>query len=376
MKKVLHISKYYPPYKGGIEDVSYNIVRLLQKHGSIEQKVICFSGEKDTLVEDYDGVSVIRVGSTKQISRQIISLSYYSHLKKLIQSFKPDVIHFHAPNPLVALFILHILPSNTQLIVHWHSDIVAQRYLYKLVKGVENRLLDRANVILATSPNYIEDSLPLQKYKHKIKVFQNFIDISKFELTQNQIEEVEAIKTKFQNKPILFFLGRHVAYKGIQYLIDAEPYIKNDCVFLIGGKGELTDQLKNNNKSERIHFIGRVCDEDLPVYYKATDIFVFPSVTKNEAFGVALAEAMYSETAAVTFTIFGSGVNWVSIHNQTGIEVENRNVKALAEAIDTLLADKELRDKYAKAAKMRVHELFTIEKIEKKLKEIYQLTDV
>ena len=253
---------------------------------------------------------------------------------------------------------------------------MAQRYLYKLVKGVENRLLDRANVILATSPNYIEDSLPLQKYKHKIKVFQNFIDISKFELTQNQIEEVEAIKTKFQNKPILFFLGRHVAYKGIQYLIDAEPYIKNDCVFLIGGKGELTDQLKNNNKSERIHFIGRVCDEDLPVYYKATDIFVFPSVTKNEAFGVALAEAMYSETAAVTFTIFGSGVNWVSIHNQTGIEVENRNVKALAEAIDTLLADKELRDKYAKAAKMRVHELFTIEKIEKKLKEIYQLTDV
>lgn len=53
-------------------------------------------------------------------------------------------------------------------------------------------------------------------------------------------------------------------------------------------------------------------------------MFAFPSVTKNEAFGVALAEAMYCYTPAVTFTIEGSGVNWVNLNGITGIEVSQR----------------------------------------------------
>lgn len=373
MKKVLHISKYYPPYKGGIEDVCYNIVRLLQKYRSIEQKVICFSGEKETTNEVYDGVEVFRVGSRTQIARQIITLSYRKELKKILLEFNPDIIHFHAPNPLIAYYLLSVIPSHTGLIVHWHSDIVAQRQLYKLVKKVEDRLLQRATIILATSPNYIEDSLPLQKYVHKVEVLQNFIDPSKFSLTPELLKKVDKIKKQYNNMPILFFLGRHVYYKGIQFLIEAEPYITHNCVLLIGGKGELTEELKRKNRSSRIHFLGRVDDEDLPMYYCASDIFVFPSVTKNEAFGVALAEAMYCKNAAITYTIKGSGVNWVSLHGVTGIESENGNIEQLSRAINTLLADTELRKTYAEAAKKRVEDNFTIEIIEERLKKLYSI---
>ena len=49
---------------------------------------------------------------------------------------------------------------------------------------------------------------------------------------------------------------------------------------------------------------------------------MFPSITKNEAFGVVLAEAMYCYTPAITFTIEGSGVNWVNLHQVTGLEME------------------------------------------------------
>ena len=373
MKKILHISKYYPPYKGGIEDVCYNIVRILHKSNSCQQKVICFSGEKETTNELYDGVHVLRVGSTMQIARQVITLSYRKELKKMIQEFKPDIIHFHAPNPLIAYYLLSIIPPHTELIVHWHSDIVAQRQLYKLVKKVEDRLLQRASVILATSPNYIDDSLPLKKYTYKVEILQNFIDPSKFLLTPDLLNKVDAIKKQYNNVPILFFLGRHVYYKGIQFLIDAEPLITHDCVLLIGGKGELTEELKRKNKSSRIHFLGRIDDEDLPMYYYASDIFVFPSVTKNEAFGVALAEAMYCKNAAVTYTIPGSGVNWVSLHGVTGIESENGNIEQLSRAINTLLADTELRKTYAEAAKKRVEDNFTIEIIEERLKKLYSI---
>ena len=86
-----------------------------------------------------------------------------------------------------------------------------------------------------------------------------------------------------------------------------------------------------------MHFVGRLSDEDLKLYHYAAFVFAFPSITKNEAFGVALAEAMYCGTPAVTFTIPGSGVNWVPPNGETGIEVPNGDDKAYAKAIDTLL---------------------------------------
>ena len=46
MKKILHISKYYYPYAGGIEDVCYNVVRIIQEHTEFRQKVICFNDSR------------------------------------------------------------------------------------------------------------------------------------------------------------------------------------------------------------------------------------------------------------------------------------------------------------------------------------------
>ena len=90
----------------------------------------------------------------------------------------------------------------------------------------------------------------------------------------------------------------------------------------------------------------------------ASDLFAFPSVNKAEAFGVALAEAMYCGTVPVTFTIKGSGVNWVSLNGVTGEEVPLNDVAAYAKAIDHLLEDNALRTKYAASAHERVNTLF------------------
>ena len=115
------------------------------------------------------------------------------------------------------------------------------------------------------------------------------------------------------------------------------------------------------NHSSRIKFIGRIPNEYLRCYYFASDIFAFTSCTKQEAFGIALAEAMYCGCVPVTFTIEGSGVNWVSLKDETGIEVNLGNVKAYATAIDKLLSNKDLYYKYAIAGKDRIARMFTSE---------------
>ena len=173
-------------------------------------------------------------------------------------------------------------------------------------------------------------------------------------------------------KPIVFFLGRHVEYKGIKYLLEAERFVRQDCVFLIAGQGPLTAHLKEQYHSSRLHWLGRISEEEKRYYYHAASIFAFPSITRNEAFGIVLAEAMYCKCPTVTFTIKGSGVNWVSLNGETGIEVANSDFQAYAQAVDKLLQDNILRDKMGRNAKKRVVSLFTRDVVAKQYQELYE----
>ena len=119
-------------------------------------------------------------------------------------------------------------------------------------------------------------------------------------------------------------------------MIEASKLLDDNFKIYITGKGELTDRLK------------------------------------KEAFGLALAEAMYYEKPAVTFTIPGSGVNYVSLDGVTGIEVENRNVEKYAEALKKLSAEnRDIRDRYGKADKKRVEENFLSTQFCERIKKLF-----
>lgn len=366
--KILHVSKFYPPYRGGIEDVCYGIVQELHKYH--EQMVICFNDGKNNLDSCVEGVRVWRVGCSCSYASQPLSFSLYGMLKQAFQSFSPDAVHLHLPNPLACLYVLHLIPSHTQLILHWHSDIVAQKLFYKFFVGCERRILKRADKIIVTSQAYLDASLPLACFKEKTIVIPNVISLEKMELREDDESKVKELKEIYR-KPIVFFMGRHVPYKGIEYLIEAEKYISNDCVILIAGSGPLTKALKMKSSSSRIKFIGRIPDEEIRIYMNAAIIFAFPSVTKNEAFGVVLAEAMYCGAVPVTFTIEGSGVNWVSLDGVTGLEVSNSDAVALGQSIDTLLTDKSLYGKFSQNARDRVLSNFTMDAIRNTLLKLY-----
>lgn len=370
---ILHISKFYPPYHGGIEDICYSIVSAIG-NSQYEQKVICFNDRTRNVKSIVDGVEVIRAGIIGELASQPLSISLYFLLKRYIKSFAPDVIHLHLPNPLACVYVQWLIPKRTKLILHWHSDIVAQKSIYKLFAPIEKRILRRADRIIATSPQYLEYSKPLATYKNKAVVIPNIISLEKM----NLIGKITAMQIRecYGNKDIIFFMGRHVPYKGIKYLIEAEKFISSDCVILIAGSGPITSDLKKIAHSERIKFIGRIPDEEIGAYMEAASVFAFPSITKNEAFGVVLAEAMYWKAVPVTFTIEGSGVNWVNLNGVTGLEVANGDIKAYGEAIDSLLKNSEMRKQYAESAHNRVLSLFTINSIKKQIEELYNTISI
>lgn len=358
-KTILQIAKYYYPVEGGIETVTKYLGEGLT---TFEQVVVCFSQDGITRLDTVNGVKVYRIASSMNIASQDIAFSYYHYLKKIIYEEQPDIILLHCPNPFLYPITAKLTPKDVKLVLLWHSDILGKGILYKMVKQFEKVILRKADLILATSPNYIHPSSPIYDYRDKTEVVANGIIKSDFVWRAGDETTIEEIRHKYHNKKIVFFVGRHAAYKGIDYLIEAEKYIQSDCIILIGGRGPETERLKAMTHSERIKFIGRIPNEYLRCYYYASDIFAFTSCTKQEAFGIALAEAMYCGSVPVTFTIEGSGVNWVSVGGETGIEVPLGDVKAYAEAIDRLLTDRDLYMKYATAGKDRVVRMFTSER--------------
>lgn len=372
--RILHISKYYFPYMGGVENICKYLVERMSWH---DTSVVCFNDGKANAVDDVNGHRVYRAGAFLNIARQALSLSYKNGLQWAIWAEKPDVIQFHWANPFPAVLLRMIMPKDVRLVLHWHMDIIRQWYFYWAVKPWEKWLIKRADRIVVTSPLYGAGSKPLQKVRDKMRIVPNAIEETLFDLQPGDEKRIQAIRMQYGGKPIIFFMGRHTKYKGLPHLIEAERYIQSDCVIVIGGKGPLTNKLKTlaeNRGTKRIHFVGRLSDDDLRCYLYAANVFAFPSVTKNEAFGVALAEAMYCKTPAVTFTIEGSGVNWVNLNGITGIEVsqEGNQDQAYAIALDKLVTDTALQAKYAEAAHKRVAENFLMRNMVEAMEKVYQ----
>ncbi len=369
--KILQISKYYSPFIGGVEQVAKDCSDSLKNLHDV--KVFCFNHEKGDDAYEIDGIEVVRAGCYAKIASQSLSFSYCKNLKKIFKNYNPDIVIFHYPNPFAAHYLLKILKRypDCKLVLYWHLDIVKQKILGKLFNGQTKRLIKRATKILATSPNYIDGSKFLREYKEKCEVLSCCVNAERLSVSDADIALSENIREKNIDKTICFAVGRHVQYKGMEYLVRAGRYLDDNIKIFIGGEGPLTESLKELAKNDdKICFLGKLNENDLKGYLLSCDIFCFPSVTKNEAFGIALAEAMCLGKPAITFTIPGSGVNYVSLNGVTGLEVENGNIEKYAEAIKRLADDSLLRKQYGNAAKSRVEILFTQKGFEDNLRRI------
>lgn len=372
VKRVLHISKYYYPFIGGIEQVARDAVRALQ--GVVEQKVLCFDHDKNENINIVDDVEVIRCKCQCKLFSQSISLEMASKFKNLLDTFKPDYIIFHYPNPFFARILLQYIPKETKLILYWHLDIFRQKILGKFFHFQNIALLKRADKIVATSPNYIEGSKYLSRFKSKCVVIPNCIDEKRLEKTPKAIELAEKIKKENEGKTICLSVGRLVPYKGYEYLIKSAQKLDDNYVFFIIGDGELKTKLERQSKKyPYIKFLGKQTDDELKAYYIAADIFCFTSITKNEAFGIALAEAMYFGLPAITYTIPGSGVNYVSLNGETGVEVANKDVEAYKNAIKELATNKDKCKVFRSNAYSRILEKFLFNEFKKNLQSMMEV---
>jgi rhamnosyl/mannosyltransferase len=363
--KVVQIGKFYYPVEGGIEKVVYDISNELKD--KLDMNVLVANDKFKQTSEMINGVKVKRAASFGTYFSMPVAPAFPLHLGK----YHTDIIHVHLPFPLtVVSYLLNTPKSKT--IVTWHSDIVKQKNILKLYKPFLMKFLNKVDKIVVTSPNLIESSPFLKPFKGKCTVIPLGVDVERFTLTDDIEVKVENIKNKY-DKPIIFFVGRLVYYKGVKYLVEAMRDI--DAQLLVGGTGPLSDELKALSKKydleDKIEFLGFVDDDDLSAYYHASEIFVLPSIAKSEAFGIVQLEAQACGKPVIS-TNLPTGVPYANKDKETGIVVEPKSSKELAKAINLLLENEELRLEYGNNAKRRVNELFTVEKMGESYFKLYE----
>jgi rhamnosyl/mannosyltransferase len=286
-----------------------------------------------------------------------------------IRRSKAEIAHLHMPNPIGALaYLLSRHPGY--LVVTWHSDVVRQRLLAKILRPIEQRILRRASTVVVTSENYLSSSRPLRPHRAKCRVIPYGISLQKFDGIEDP--RIAEIRRRYGSK-IVLSVGRFVYYKGFEFLIRAMSRV--DAILVLIGDGPLRRPLEREAAAlgirDRIAFVGELQNEATAPYYQASDIFVLPSIARSEAFGIVQIEAMASGKPVVN-TALDSGVPGVSLHGLTGTTVPPANSDVLAEAINALLENPRLRALYGRRAQQRARKEFSAEAMGRSVLELYQ----
>ncbi|RLI44918.1 hypothetical protein DRO64_03225, partial [Candidatus Bathyarchaeota archaeon] len=330
---------------GGVERHVYNLSTELAKLNH-EVTIITTRSPSHDHLSDITDFKVIRIPIDLRVYSSPVS---FGLLNLTFKEF--DIIHAHTPVPFAAdLVAIKNLKERKPFILTYHNDVSKHGTFGKFISMAYNSifgrlLLKHSDIIIATTKSYALHSRQLRKYLHKVVVDPNGVDIKKFRpnLGKERIRERYGID---KNAKIVLFVGRLDTYKGCKHLLLAFDIVARkieNAYLVLVGRGPLESTLRKTvtklGLKSRVFFAGYVKDEELPYYYASSDVFVLPSISEHEGFGVVQLEAMACGKPVIATNI--PGVSEVDPRELATIHVPPRDERALAEAILTILKNEE-----------------------------------
>lgn len=370
---VCHLGKYYPPAPGGIEAHVQTLARAQARLGA-NVRVLCVNHAnehhrvsssvhfvKSHTAHDTDqGVAITRLGRRAGLGGYDVCPGLVKALRQLPDS-GVNVLHLHTPNPTMIIALARARVKLPLVITH-HSDIIRQKILKKALRPFEHAVYKRAKFIWATNPRSLAASDVLNKYSKDVVSFLPLgIELDPF---MNPSPDALAFAAELKQKhgqPLWLAVGRLVYYKGLHTAIAALKTAPGK-LFVIGSgplKEQLQQQAKDAGVADRIIWHGYATNDQLAGAYRAATAFWFPSNARSEAFGLVQVEAMASGCPIINTDIAGSGVPWVSRHNDTGLTVPIEDPAALAAAATQLATDPTLHERFSQAGPPRAQQEFS-----------------
>lgn len=306
------VTPCYYPVKGGTETTVRNLATALNKNG-VKTDVMAFNvnqtrkpkwqGKTDII----DGTTFYRIPTLNWMSslhsvRITAGVNFipgrFTHILR-----RYDIIHFHELEfsfPFFSFFmkkpkILHLHGIDYNFLKKHHIS----RFLLKHL----------AHTYISISKQMKKELTSLGIPKHKIIYLPNSIDTDLFKPNKRKEEN------------LLLFVGRISAGKGLHVLLEALHYLKNPVHLTIIGPPDPTEVVK---------------------WYQKASIFILPSFV--EGFPVTVLEALACETPVIATPV--GGIPEAIQNDKNGILIPQNNPVKLAEAIQLLLGNKDLRKQF------------------------------
>lgn len=320
--RVLEISKFYPPHRGGIEAVAGGVSEKLAEMG--HNVIVCtsdvpkksFSG----FHEELDNPSIHR----SSCWLTVFNTPFCPGMLNTMLREDYDVVNIHLPDPFGNMLLnLAQWFRMKPVVVTYHADIVKSRWYHRLFMALYRHSLDSllgyCATITATTRMYAESSDVLATYLGKVTVIPNFVDIEKYKPGNSKREHHDGLR--------VLFVGRFVPYKGLKTLIDAVKGL--DVEVHLVGNGPMYDELKKYALDNHVELTFHINAQDLREEYEWCDVLVLPSVTRQEAFGITLIEAM-----ACGKPVIGSNIGGVpEVVGHCGCVFEAGNAESLRKCL-------------------------------------------
>lgn len=274
----------------------------------------------------------------------------------IIRTKNIDVVHAHwlIPQGLIAALAILLVRKKIPLICTAHgSDLAINNTVILLIyRWLFKRMAALTVVSNALKQRAISQGAPVER----ISVIPMGVDV----------DVVFYPRAYGVRRDKLLFVGRLVNSKGVDVLLQAMHIIlrkyPEQQLIIVGDGPELSSLLETVQHlqiSHRVTFVGAITHQSLADFYNQASIMILP--TREEGFGLTLIEALACECAVIASDI--PAIHDIITHEETGLIVDVDDSVKLANAIDKLLSDSQLRDRLAVNGRKKVIENFSWRKI-------------
>ena len=396
--KTLFYTREFPPYVYGGAGVHVEyLAEELSKLMKVD--VRCFgdqnSTDGNTSVQGFPYDNDIFKNSDSKLKAVLQTLS--TNIQMNADVIDADVVHCHTWYSHFAGIVaklcygipLVITTHSLEPLRPWKREQLGNGY--DASSWIEKTAIEMADASIAVSEETKEDVLKhFNVDENKVKVIYNGINLQQYITTSetSTLDEYGVNKTK----PYVLFVGRITRQKGIIHLVNAIKYIDSETqIVLCAGApdtkeiGLEMEEAVNEVQKTRNNVIWidkMVTKEEIIQLYSHADVFCCPSI--YEPFGIINIEAMACDTAVVASAV--GGIKEVVVDGETGILVPveqqkeapfepinpDKFARDLADGVNKVINDSELRESMAKKGRQRVEEHFDWVSIAKQVEELYK----
>ncbi len=291
--RILHIGKFFPPVTGGIESFLGDLLPALERGGVTTAALVHDDIHQKQGPACHGKTKIYRVPCYGTLLYAPISPAFPFTMRKAIQDFRPDILHFHVPNTSAFWALLLSIAGELPWVVHWHADVVPSAIdrrmalAYQFYRPIEKLFLRRAQSIIATSNAYLNTSNALAGFKDKCHIIPLGLDPDRLKKPDDAgLRWAETVWGQPEGR--ILVIGRLTYYKGHEVMLDAATALP-DARILIVGNGERESSLKRRihtlGLSNNVSLLGSLPESELHTLISSCDCLCLPSVERTEAFG-------------------------------------------------------------------------------------------